>query len=365
MKKTLVLVAALATGATVLTPGTASAATVTALAFPSGATKGAAWAVNGGNVAAGYVGTDTAFYAVRWNAAGALTKLAGPSGATKYSARDINSGGVVVGSSEPSGAALRWSATGALTVLKPAGGKAFAWASGINDSGVAVGASNDANGQLATVWAANGTATSFGEGAGYAINKTGVVAGGSAVAGIGSRPTRWSATGAKTVLPVAAGQTIGSAAGINDSGVVAGTTLPYTNGIPGVTRAQAWNADGTLRNLPCLPGSTGGTVKAADLARIAPPSVKDLLARTVKDSGTTFRLAAGQCASIAYAVRNDGAIVGGINDGTTSRAVRWNPDGTVTSLGFLSGTTTSLALGTNETGTTVGTSGTKPVRWNG
>ncbi|GAA0930105.1 hypothetical protein [Nonomuraea longicatena] len=72
-----------------------------------------------------------------------------------------------------------------------------------------------------------------------------------------------------------------------------------------------------------------------------------------------------QPTGVAYDVGDNGVVVGYVDTGAGQRrAVRWNPDGSVTPLRERPGATTARAYGINRRGVIVGESQGVPVQWN-
>jgi len=133
-------------------------------------------------------------------------------------------------------------------------------------------------------------------------------------------------TGTTTVLPAPSGQ--GAAAfGISSNGTVAGASI---SGNGNTFNPLLWQ-NNAFQTLPILSG------------------YQQSLATSVNDSG----VAAGLAFDLDFNEIGD--------PGAVSHAVLFNTNGTVTDLGLLEGTTNSMALGINNSGTVVGVSATAPI----
>jgi hypothetical protein len=228
----------------------------------------------------------------------------------------------------------------------------------------------------------------------------------------GTRALRWDTSGAAATElghlgTNSAGYTTVEAYAINPSGLIVGSAGRYESGLERGTAAVRWDPAGTAATeLGNLGTSTvGRTISSAfavnaagtvvgTATRYDPVSHLSRGARAVRwDAASTTAVelqhlgtsSLGNTGSVAYAINSTGTIVGhaGKYDssgaGVGSRAVRWDPSGTVTELGHIgtdaTGKTTSNAYAVNAGGTAVGFAnrydpvgklvGTRAVRWDG
>ncbi|MFC0109888.1 hypothetical protein [Kibdelosporangium aridum] len=211
--------------------------------------------------------------------------------------------GVVLAAATPAAAEPVLTKLGTLPTATNSG------AYGVNNSGVAVGWMNIQNYRLAVRWAPDGSATEIDRSAiARAISDTGIVVGEK-----GIKAARWAPDGTATLLPSV--REYCTARAVNDSGVVVGDCEDRSG------RGQVavrWNIDGT--------------------AQILPMSMDD-------------------ASSAAYGINAAGAVVGEVfNPNVGVRAVRWNPDGTVTDLAYPPGAVYTIkATGINDAGQISGT----------
>ena len=262
-----------------------------------------------------------------------------PVGGNGSTAAAINNAGVVVGSSTVSVSgpshATRWDSSGTATDLDPLG-RFDSQAVAINEAGVAVGSAIfSGNLSHAAVWDASGTATDLGtlppfgplsplnRSFAYGINDAGVVAGTSTSTGYdtGHRPLTWNGTTATDL----GGANQSEATAINDAGAVAGWSS-----VAATTHATLWNGAGTPIDL----GASGGL------------------------------------GSQAFGINDAGVVVGYVNGAGHDHATAWSSSGTPTDLGTLGGTH-SFAEAINDAGIVVGNSYTTgdldrhATLWNG
>jgi len=224
----------------------------------------------------------------------AIVELSTPAGYTS-AGNGINNAGVVVGTvTNPSGLprATRWSPSGAATDLGLLPGGSVSVANGVNDAGQATGSADRTSGGFAypVRWSAAGAIQDLGGpttnrlGTGSAIDPAGRVAGGQRPADSQGDP--FGILYGVDATPTELGTAFGLARGINGYGQVVGG--------PG----YVWRA-GVATSLPNLPGGTG---------------------------------------TVAYAINNDGHVVGtgSVAGGAGTHAVRWR-GGTVTDIGTVDG----------------------------
>ncbi|KJK52092.1 hypothetical protein UK23_05035 [Lentzea aerocolonigenes] len=200
-----------------------------------------------------------------------------------------------------------------------------------------------------------------------AINDAGVVVGRSRADGKPERGVKYDGLPAEVAGPAGLETRLAS---INNSGVMAGSSFePWVS-----SRATRFNPDGTYQVLDLYPGYARAAGVAIDDNGTVYGVVTDdnnpqlpvkwdatgALTRLPLPSGMNWGLVTG--ASNGYAV---GYVLGGF----ITRAVRWNPDGTVTELADLDGGNTSYARAVNRHGEVVGEAYTKNnygvagVRW--
>ena len=206
-------------------------------------------------------------------------------------------------------------------------------ATSINDAGVAVGRSTaDGRPERAVKYNANGTVTELVGPAGAntrvtAINNRGYAAGSTFEPNVRSRAVRFDPDGGRVVLSSVWGYDFASAQAIDDNRAVYGT----------VTKADVssqlpvrWDANGLL---------------------------------------TTLRLPAGMTKAVVTGASNGYAVGYVYSQTSDSKAVRWNPDGSVTRLTGLDERAASLAWAVNRHGEVVGEAysannfGVLGVRW--
>ncbi|TCO46513.1 hypothetical protein [Actinocrispum wychmicini] len=124
------------------------------------------------------------------------------------------------------------------------------------------------------------------------------------------------------------GDTDSSAVAINDGGVIVGSS---TNGTR--RRAVRWSTGGTITDLGVPAGDTSSSASGVNAGGVV--------------VGYSSRPAAPPYPPYVLVYQ----------------PVRWAPDGTMTVLPLLPGTTTGMARGINDAGVVVGNSGSFPVRW--
>lgn len=159
------------------------------------------------------------------------------------------------------------------------------------------------------LWNGGGQPVNLGEGCGTAINSNGSVAGYTQDSDGARHAFVWTSAGGMS--PLAGGLT-SEANSLNDLGQAAGIICDSTGGWAGV-----WNADGTSRLLPNLPGAVGST---------------------------------------AWAINNAGAVVGCCDTAECTYAVLWQADGTLINLGLLPGHVSGIAYTLSDSGLIAGCS---------
>lgn len=211
---------------------------------------------------------------------------------------------------------------------------------------------------------------------GYAVNKAGIVVG-TAVRPEDpdlpmelTRPTRWTSLTPTDLGSIGAGPH-GHAYGINDSGLIAGTSyLPDSGG----TRATLWSA-ATMTNLGTLGGTTSYAYAINNAGVVVGSSTTKGNTRTRATVWQGGRIKAltdlGGRSSAAKAISSNGFVAGHAEALDGSRhAVVWNKSGALTDLGTGWNWEYGDAAGVNAAGTVVGTtvmSGgqTRAVKWVG
>jgi hypothetical protein len=206
-------------------------------------------------------------------------------------------------------------------------------AAAINDAGVAVGTATVDGKVRAVRWDTDGSVKDLGgpADAGFvrakAINSTGVVAAETSAPGSTTVPLRFDLDGTHTVLSTVPGHRYTRVTGIDDSGTVYGWSLDGSN--LDSWRAWRWDANGTRSELPMPQGASSSQVNA---------------------------------------VSPNGFATGWVyTTGESTRAVRWNPDGSFTLLSALPGGGTATGLGVNRYGDVAGQADTgnqsRTVKW--
>lgn len=228
----------------------------------------------------------------------------------------VNSSGVMVGKRSYSDSgiqkAMLWDANGKPVELRGFGGK-LNEANAINDAGMVVGSASDVQGTTyAFLWKPDGEMVKLdtlkdGRSGAYDINKSGQIAGYSE-----NLAVLWEADGSVQELGNLSGYRSSTAFGLNNSGVVVGSSVDSL----GKSRAFMWTQEGGMKELAMLPGWTEAS------------------AEDVNDAGVVVGWA-----------RNDKGIC---------RAVAWEASGNMTDLGVLGQGECSKAYRINNAGKIVG-----------
>lgn len=257
--------------------------------------------VTAGNSAGAHVGAsagpDGRMHAVRWDRAGRITELASPPGITGTSAADIDDTGLVTGAAELPSAGTRavvWDVRGRVSVLPDLGGR-------FNEA--------------------------------WTISRTGKIL------GMADRPEQascdchntvyWNQAGKLTDLGLPFGAQSTLFAGMNDSGVIAGTAAFQVPGV--VTHAIRWDRADRAHDLGTLPGgiwsrairinARDAVVGEAETADHATHAVYWDRAGRADDLGAP----SGATWSSPTDVNDNGVVVGFFEDPETGfgRAVEW------------------------------------------
>lgn len=215
---------------------------------------------------------------------------------------------------------------GARRMSGPGGGDDAATVFGINDDGAYVGSANTATAVRAFAGSRSGPVRELAPLAGdnasvaFGINSLGQAVGLSSGAK-GERAVVWDAAGKPSALPAVDGATATRATDISSRGDVAGVAT-----LAGGRQPVLWLRGQPPRTLDLIGGDTNGE------------------ALTVNARGE----------AVGYS---------GDATGMARHAVAWAPNGEATSLGTLSGTGSSEALGCNDAGAVVGTAGGHAFLW--
>ncbi|ALG10624.1 hypothetical protein [Kibdelosporangium phytohabitans] len=237
--------------------------------------------------------------------------------------------------------------------------------SGLNQAGVVIGTSfaRDASSVIirerAVKWSADGVITALPLPANgtnprsrpAGVNDSGVIAG-SSYGGQAERALRWNTDNTVTVLDPLPGDTSSRATAVTADGTVVGHSLG-----PGrPTRAVRWSPGTTITQLPIPAGYTDSTGRAANDSNVVAgstsgPNVPGRVLRWHPD-GTSTDISAHVV--IPYIINNSGAIAGW---GNSSRGVRLDPDGSTVDLGSY-----AEPAAINATGAIAGNIGNIPYR---
>ncbi|WP_089919850.1 hypothetical protein [Lentzea albida] len=230
-------------------------------------------------------------------------------------------------------------ATTTITELGGLPGSAVNWVVAINDSGVAVGGSSTDGGYRtsAVKFDAGGASELVGPAGAlthlYAVNNNGVGAG-LTTAG-GTRPIRFAADGTYQVLGVPFGYTRAYASAIDDSGTAYGIASDH------ITNAQIpvrWRPNGVFTSMKMPSGATWGHVTTASpngyvVGFVGGDGIGTTAVRWNPDgSVTTLAGLTENVRNTAQAVNRNGDVVGTADDGEQSFGVRWRADGAITKL---------------------------------
>lgn len=271
-------------------------------------------------------------------------------------------------------------AASTVTVLKGLTPKSFNIANAINDAGTAVGRSGTQGHVRAVKWNPDGAITDLGGPADLeyleatAINNAGVIVGiGERTLGDPARVIRYDLDGTYRILGQMTGYSHVYSMGVDDEGLVYGEAWESSNG---KRRALRWDLNGVPAALTVPAGYTQTSLGGASGNGFAVGNAFNLVAqsdnRAVRwnpdGTITLLPLPSGTKRSIARSVNRHGAVTGFVEPVTGhSRAVRWNPDGTITDLGA-SVQVQSDGSAINDSGVVLGTVqdadiGFRPVRW--
>jgi uncharacterized membrane protein len=258
----------------------------------------------------------------------------------------------------------------AITELAGLPGSTYNWAVSINDSGVAVGGSNSGGYTNRAVRFDAGGASELVGPAGasvdlVAVNNNGVAAGTTRVVD-GNKAIRFAADGTYQVLGVPFGYANAVARTIDDSGTVVGLAGDRTTGgqIP-----VRWRPNGVITSMKMPAGATWAYVTTGSPNGYVAGYVLGLggAATAVRwnpdGSVTTLPRLAENGTTTAQAVNRNGDVVGTADDGEQSFGVRWHADGSITKLAA-----GVEPKGINDHGVTVGWAYHEgrqlPFRWN-
>lgn len=302
-------------------------------------------------------------------------ELPTPAGYQSSEATAVNNLGTVVGYAANGfidTVAVKWSRNGTVTVLGALPGDRYSDARGINDLGEIVGSSSNDDGvQHAVEWNAAGTITDLGVEPGYrlsisegnAINDFGEVAGADQITPREVDATRW-VHGTLDDFGLAQEDQIGNsyANAVNDLGQIAGIDFL----IHGLASQEAvrWNPDGTVLQLPYLVAARGAETGAnginnlgvvAGTSPTATPGQPHAVRWDAQGHVTDLGTAPGGVTSYGNGINDLGVIVGSADDAAANtHAVTWSATGTLRELPALPGGSAGEALAVSDTGFIVG-----------
>lgn len=195
----------------------------------------------------------------------------------------------------------------------------------------------------------------------YGINESGQVAG-FAVAEFGPQSPdaiRWEADGTPVVLPKATEDGQAWANGVNDGGVVVGVDNEVELGGGFIMHAMRWNPDGSFSELPLATGAVHQSAEAitTDEVVVGWGELANTESRPIRwDAQGAHILPSQGCCSAAVDVNDAGTAVGYSGAGHISPA-RWSPSGELSFLPLPPGDNFGFAVGINNLGQVVGTTG--------
>lgn len=241
------------------------------------------------------------------------------------------------------------------------GSSAYAWPTAINNGGTVVGYAPTAGGAVhAFRWTRSGGTQDLGDlpggaddSAAFDINDQGVIAGHASEAS-GRCAVLWQGDAIRS-LGVPAGMDATEARGVNARGQVAGTSTGASG-----RRAFFWDSAGGFHEVGVPAGYAGSEGLALnDHGQVVGVAAQgqQLSAFRWSDAGGTQDLGdlpEGAHVSYAYAINNDGHVVGRGNVVEGDRAVLWRFGGLPADLGIPPGGYNSYAYGINVRGHVVG-----------
>jgi uncharacterized membrane protein len=195
----------------------------------------------------------------------------------------------------------------------------------------------------------------------YGINESGQVAG-SAAAEFGPQSPdaiRWEADGTPVVLPKASEEGQAWANDVNDGGVVVGVDNEVELGGGFIMHAMRWNPDGSVSELPLAAGVVHHSAEAitTDDVVVGWGQLANTETRPIRwDAQGAHILPSQGCCSAAVDVNEAGTAVGYSGEGHISPA-RWSPSGELSFLPLPPGDNFGFAVGINNLGQVVGTTG--------
>lgn len=238
----------------------------------------------------------------------------------------------------------------------------------INDAGVAVGSATVDGKVRAVRWDTDGTVKDLGgpADAGFvrakAINSTGVVAAETSAPGLVAVALRFNLDGTHTVLSSPPGHRNTRVTGIDDAGAVYGWSFEPSN--LDTWRAWRWDANGTRSELPLPAGTSSSQVNAVSPNGFATGWVYTAgeSTRAVRwnpnGSYTLLPGLPGGGRALGLGVNRYGDVAGQADIGNRSRTVKWDRNGKLTELGDQ-----SYIVSIDGNGSVVGTVNYEPVLW--